>query len=160
MTPDLGTTRAIYASIRDAILGFVPEGATPGVATEDVLTGGLYIVQPPDNAVAPYGTIRLQNRNTSGEHQGERDSMDLEVLLWGLASEEQYDLEDLGDRVDEALLRFRLNSSGVIFGRGRQRDSLPRGTNPTDHNVVGLRLLFPLAVWPQYLTRYAQGATP
>lgn len=150
------TTEAVYDTIRTRLFGFDREGggATP-VPLSSALTGGLYIVQPPDNVVYPYGVMRLQGRETSGDYNGDRETMECEVLLFDRHRGDQMTLENIADWCDEALLRYKNVANGLMFTRSRQRDSLPPGINPTDHEVVGIRLVYPFVVWPQYLTQYA-----
>ena len=150
------TTEALYKALRTQILDFVAEGSpTPDTLATSLTGQGIYAVQGPDEVTYPYGVMRLQNRRTSGEYNGERETVDLELLLFHRPRNEQYPLEGLADIADEAMLRYVDNSAGLVFSRERQRDTLPAGTGPADREVVAIRCLYPLTIWPQYLTQYA-----
>jgi hypothetical protein len=148
------TTQALYASLRTKLLDFIPEGgATPDSLGQNLT--GIYIVQGPDTVSYPYGIMRLQARQTTGEYNSERETLDLELLLYHRPRSQQYVVEGYADIADQALLRYRDTTSGLVFARERQRDTLPQGTGVGDREVVGVRLLFPLVVWPVWLTQYA-----
>ena len=148
------TTEALYTSLRTALLAFQPAGGATPESLGALLTG-LWVVQGPDNVSYPYGIMRLQSRQSSGEYSGDRETVGLELTLYDRPRKQQYAVEGYADVAEQALLRYRDVTSGLVFARERQRDTLPQGTGPADREVVGVRLVFPLVVWPVWLTQYA-----
>jgi hypothetical protein len=151
----VATTTSTYASLRDKLLAFVPEGGGAPDTLQQRLTGGLWILQPKDTVSYPYGVMRLQDRETDGDYNGDRETLALELQLFGRNRAQQMAIEAMADTADEALLRFKDVTGGLMFSRSRQRDSIPAGSNPTDHEVVAVRMLYPLVAWPGFLTKYA-----
>lgn len=146
------STAALYQAVRSRILIFVPFN---GTALSTVLGERLWIVQAPDDAAFPYGTMRFINTNALGEYNGDKLVMDLEVMLYDTPRSHQAALEGYADIADQSLLRWSDASSGLIFTRERSRYSLPVFPPPADREVCGVRLVYPLSVWPTFITQYA-----
>ena len=149
----------LHTQIRNQLLTFVPKGggstlntALGGVGTND---GRLYKSQAPDTVAYPFGVMRMINRLTGGEYNGEREAFDLEIMLFGRPRSQGKTIEDAADLFDQAMLRYRDGSSGAIFSRSRQRDTMPAPVDPADREVVQIRLAYSCKAWPLYLTKYS-----
>jgi hypothetical protein len=149
----------LHTQIRNQLLTFAPKGGGPtlntqlgGSATNE---GRLYKSQAPDTVLYPFGVMRMINRLTSGEYNGERESFDLEIMLFGRPRTQGKTIEDAADVFDQAMLRYRDGSSGIIFSRSRQRDTMPQPVDPADREVVQIRLAYACKTWPLYLTKYS-----
>lgn len=126
-----------------------------GTAPSSGSDGKLYKVQAPDNATYPYGVMRLMNRRTSGDI-AEREVAELEVMLFGRPRSQQATMEGAADACDEALLpRYVDASSGVVACTGRTRNTMPVFAEPADREVVQIRLVYTLIVYPQNIAQYA-----
>jgi hypothetical protein len=163
------TTLGLEATLRQRLLTFEPLGGLGNVA--DVLgstaggagaDGKLFWDRAPDNidgrstgSTDPtmWGVLRLKNRRTSGDHF-DRETMELEVMLYGRPRSQRATLEGIADRMDMAMLRYRDASSGIIGAWGRSRHALPPFKEPAASDVVQIMLEYTLVVWPAYLTQY------
>lgn len=152
------STAALYALIRERLLGFQPRsGAMLSTVLDD-----LWIVQAPDDAAFPYGTLRFINTNADGATNGDRQTMDAELMLYAQPRSRLSALEGYADVADQAMLRWQayLPRVGIlpvslVFTRERSRYSLPPAPPPADREICGIRCVYPLVVWPSYLTQYA-----
>jgi hypothetical protein len=150
----------MHSQIRDQMLTFVPKG---GGATLNTTLGGtgtndgrLYKSQAPDTVNYPFGVMRLINRVTGGEYNGEREAFDVEIMLFGRPRSQGKTIEDLADQFDQAMLRYKDGSAlGLVFSRSRQRDTMPAPVDPADREVVQIRLAYSCKAWPLYLTKYS-----
>lgn len=155
------STELLYKALRTRLLGFTPTdpGATPGGATPDTLGDALgtrlFVVQAPDTVTYPYGIVRLQARQESGEYAGERETMELELLLYHRPRAKQYVLEGYADVADQAFLRYVDANGGLIFSGSRQRDTVPMNSLAADREVCAIRCVYDLIVWPEFLTQYS-----
>ena len=145
------STANIWRTVRSRILGYQPP---TGATLQTRLSGRLYYVQAPDNAPWPHGigTLRLPS---SGAYNSERLDGELELMLYDRPRSKAEALEDMADVADQAMLRYADGSSGLVFSRERRRDTLPAFLPPADREVVAIRLVFQLVVWPLYLTQHA-----
>jgi hypothetical protein len=112
----------------------------------------LFLVRAPDDAKFPYGTLRLEATN-DGMYHGMRLSAQCEIMLYGRPWTQQAQVEAAADLIEQGMHQFILNSDGLAFCHGKQRQSLPPGPDPADSEVCSVRLVFELAIWPAYLTR-------
>ena len=149
----------LHTQIRNQLLTFAPRGGGAtlntqlgGVATND---GRLYKSQAPDTVLYPFGVMRLINRHTGGEYNGERESFDVEIMLFGRPRSQGKTIEDMADVFDQAMLRYRDGSSGILFSRSRQRDTVPQPMDSADREVVQIRLAYSGKAWPLFLTKYS-----
>jgi hypothetical protein len=154
------STDNLHTQIRNQLLTFVPKAGGQtlnqrlgGTGSND---GRLYKSQAPDTVVYPFGVMRLINQLTLGEYGSEREAMDLEIMLFGRPRSQGLTIEDIADLCDQAMLRYVDSSSGLVFSRSRQRDTMPQPVDPADREVVQIRLAYPLKVWPQYLTQWTE----
>ncbi len=148
------TTEALYKALRTRLLTFQALGSPTPDTLGDSLSN-LYIVQGPDDVTFPYGIMRLQARQRPGEYAGEREAMDLELLLYDRPRAQQYVVEGYADIADQALLRYKDRTAGLFFSGSSERDTIPMNTQVSDREVVGVRCVYALIVWPQFLTRYS-----
>jgi hypothetical protein len=151
------STRDIVTAIRTRLLDFSPTGGGADLGT--LLGDRLYYGQAPAaGSVAPlfpYGVYRLTNRLETDGFAGMRETGDVEVLLFGRPRSTQWDVEACADLADQALLAWHHTTTGLHFSRFRTRDTLPPAPDPMDREVVLIRLLFPVVLWPTYRTQYA-----
>lgn len=149
----------MHSQIRDQVLTFAPKG---GGATLNTTLGGtgtndgrLYKSQAPDTVLYPFAVMRLINRLSGGEYNGDREAFDVEIMLFGRPRSQGKTIEDAADVFDQALLRYRDSGSGLVFSRSRQRDTMPAPVDPADREVVQIRLAYQCKAWPLYLTKYS-----
>lgn len=159
---DSNTSEGVKRALRNRILDFQPldeNGAPVGAPLRAAFGGGtnarFYLDRAPDNAAFPNAIARLMNQGRPGTYNGERIRADLEIMLFARDKSQAADLEAIADVIDQSMLRMRDNSSGLMFSRGGERDTLPPAAEPEARGVVQIRLVYPLAIWPRYLTRYA-----
>jgi hypothetical protein len=108
-----------------------------------------------DNTPFPSGILRLINQHRDGAYNGERITADLEIMLYERNAVNAAALEADADVIEQAFLRYKDRTSGLIFSRQGRRDTLPPSVEPESRGMVQIRLVFPLVIWPRYLTRYA-----
>jgi hypothetical protein len=152
------STDGLFTQLRTHVLSYIPLTGTTlmqRLGTGTLASSRLWKDAPPDTAAYPYGVMRLLNQLTSGEYNGERERIDFEIMLFARPRAQAVALEDMADLIDQAMLRYRDASSGLSFSRSRQRDTLPPPTSPADREVVQIRLVYPLVVWPRYLTQWS-----
>jgi len=148
------TTEALYKALRTRLLTFQALGSPTPDTLGDSLTS-LWVVQGPDTAAYPYGIMRLQARQRPGEYAGEREAMDLELLLYDRPRKQQYVVEGYADIADQALLRYADSSAGLFFSGSSERDTIPMNTQVSDREVVAVRCVYHVVTWPQFLTQYS-----
>lgn len=151
------STYDLLALIRTRLLDFTP---TSGDDLGTRLGQRLYYEQAPAaGSVAPkypYGIYRLTNRLETDGFAGMRETGDLEVQLYGRPRGTALAVvEGCADVIDQALLDWNGITDGIVFSRFRLRDTLPVPPDPMDREVVTVRLLFPVVLWPTYRTDYA-----
>jgi hypothetical protein len=158
-TLDTSGTAALLKGLQQWLLAFVPKDVPADTLATRL--NGIYQVQVPDNAPFPYGVLRLDNNVSHGAYNADRLTADLELQLYDRPREKLANLERSADVADMALLRFTTGSTppgvGVVFGRDRTRNTLPPFPAPADREVCAIRLVFPLTIWPAYLTQYHAG---
>jgi hypothetical protein len=164
------STTGLEAVLRSRLLNFSPLGNGTTVAQEIGSTasgagvdGTLYWDRAPDNIdqlmadqelPLRWGVLRLKNRRLGGDH-GERDLMELEVMLYARPRSQKAAMEGIADRMDQAMLRYSDRTSGLVGTfPGRSRTTLPPFKEPADGDVVQIMLEYTLVVWPAYLTQY------
>jgi hypothetical protein len=147
------STTALLTTIRTRLLDFVPAdgGATLGTR----LGNRLYETQAPADTLSPYGVYRLMNRIETDGFAGMRETGDVEVMLFTRPRSEAATLDAAADVADQALLSWAQVTDGITFARFRTRDMLPPAPDPWDRELVVVRLVFPVVVWPTYRTQYA-----
>lgn len=158
------STAGLLASLRSRLLDFSRlEGETLAEILGSTDTGSgsdgkLYIVQAPDNVttVSPsrWGVMALKNRRTGGTEQSARDLIELEVMLFARPRSQQAAMEEAADACDEAMLRYQNLDADLVGNWGRLRNTLPVMTEPADREVVQIRLMYTLVVYPDHLTQY------
>ena len=145
------STANIWRTVRSRILGYQPPS---GATLQTRLGGRFYMVQAPDDADWPHAIGRL-TLPSSGAYNGERLEGELELQIYDRPRSKAEALEDMADVADQAMLRYADATSGLIFSRERRRDTLPAFLPPADREVVAIRLVYQLVVWPLYLTQHA-----
>lgn len=153
---DTGSTSALYTTIRRALLEYrgLDETQVADVLGAEPATR-FFITRAPDDTPFPYGTMRLESTN-DGKYHGMRLESLLEVQLYAKPWTQGDSIEGTADLIEEAMYGFLINSDGLAFCHGKQRATLPAGTDPADSEVYTVRLVFSLAIWPAYLTRLTQ----
>jgi hypothetical protein len=159
------STAGLLATLRDRLLNFdrlagdtlaTILGTSAGAGSG----GKLFIVQAPDNVTDPanapsrWGVMALKNRRTGGTEQSARDMIDLEVMLFARPRSQQAAMEEAADACDEAMLRYQNLDADLVGNWGRLRNTLPVMTEPADREVVQIRLMYTLVVYPDHLTQY------
>jgi hypothetical protein len=145
------STKAVYKVLRDHLLSFAPNGGGQTLTTR--LGGRLYVVRPPDEADYPYGLLRL-----FGWGGLLRRTVNLEVVLYFRPVTQAQAAEDAMDVVDQAMLMLSSgtgNNPVYRTGTGGQRDTLPPAPDVVDKELVVVRSVYPLIVWPSMLTQYS-----
>jgi hypothetical protein len=160
------STAGLLASLRTRLLTFE---RLEGESLADILgttengagiDGKLYLVQAPDNITKPenspsrWGVMRIKNRRTGGTEQSARDLIELEVMLFARPRSQQAAMEEAADACDEAMLRYQNLDADLVGNWGRLRNTLPVMTEPADREVVQIRLMYTLVVYPDHLTQY------
>lgn len=146
------STVELYARLRTLLLEYVgPTGDRLG----DYLPGErLYVWAPPEPTAFPYATLRLA-RSTSTGFNGYREDAELEIQMIG-RPESQLPLVESGmDLVDQCLTSLTDTAAGLVVGRSRTRQTVPRFTEPADDAVVAVQATYTLFLWPQVLTTRA-----
>lgn len=156
---DTASTPAIVDAVRARVLDFVPVAPSP-LAGGSLRSRGFKLYASgavPDAAgwSGAYGILRPMNLLTSAA--GLRVAGDLELMLlarprnpWGAQ------LEVYADAVDQAMHNVgstdAAGTRGLFFTRGRSRDTLPPFPDPADREVVQVRLVYGVVVYPRSLT--------
>ena len=152
------STDALFTMLRTKLLSFAPlAGATlmTRLGGTTLNNARLWKDNIPDNAAYPLGVMRIINRASSGQYNGERETFNLEIMLYGRPRSQAVAIEDAADVCDQAMLRYSDSTSGLMFSRERQRDTLPAFADPADREVVQVRLVYSAVVWPRMLTQYS-----
>lgn len=150
------TTDLLETQLRNKLLDFVPLSGATLRARLGGGNGRLWKDGAPDNAAYPFGVMRLINRLSRGEYNSERETFDLELMLYGRPRTNAAAVEDAADVADQAMLRYKDASGGALtFSRARQRDTLPAFADPADREVVQVRLVYGLVVWSVLFTQYS-----
>lgn len=162
------STTALELALRTRLLTFTAmDGATLAdtlgtTATGAGSIGALFWEKAPDKMLGPdglplkrWGIARLANRRSRGDGQ-DGELAELEVMLFARPRSEKATLEACADCCDQAMLRYADTSSGVIGCWGKTRSTLPPLVSPADTEVVQIRLVYTLVLWPAYLTQYSQ----
>lgn len=143
------STAAIYETLRTRALGFTPaSGALAGRSVGQTLAQRFYNGAAPDAATYPYAIARIINRASAVDGNPERDEFDFEVMVYDRPRTNQVRAEGVADLLDAAFLRYVDPSSGLLFARSRQRDTLPQGAGDAEREVVQVRLLYSFTAWP------------
>jgi len=147
------TTTDLYGLLRDDARAFVDaNGDSLASLAIPVYIGTA--PQAPDWS-KPYVVCRIFNRITTGDTHGQREEASLELQAFGRPRGTQaLPVEQVGDILDGWLLQYRNAKAGLVFSKGRQRDTLPTFADPADREVYQIRILAALVVWPQLLTQY------
>jgi hypothetical protein len=151
---DTSSTAAIYGAFKTRITGFAPVAPLIGgtLASRNVhwYSGGW----APDTAPYPYVLARFMNGDSSTFML--RTPVDLELLLYARPRAQAEALENIADVIDQAMKQFTsrdlTGSGGLAFSRGRRRDTLPPFSSPADRELVAIRMVFSLVLYPQFLT--------
>ena len=154
------TTTDLYGLLRTDALAFAD-------ANGDSLTSlavPFYQITGPSELdwTKPYVVARLMNRITGGESHGQREVASLELQAFGRPRGVMAQrVEQVVDILDGWLLQYRNATAGLVFSKGRSRDTLPPFADPADREVYQIRIVASLVVWPQLLTQYlSSGVAP
>lgn len=147
------STLAVVQAIRTQLYNFQQSGTN---SVSSSLGTRLYVNQPPDNVTFPYAVMRLVNQISNTEYRGDRQTASVEIMIYDRPRSNTSRAEGVADNIDGAMTRLRLqDADGIMFGRSRLRDTIPPMTDPADREVVAIRLLYDIAMWPQFLTQYS-----
>ena len=157
MAMDTATTTAIVDGLRARLLDFVPVAPLTGGTLRSRGFKVYAVGAVPDVAgwTGAYAILRLMNLVTSTA--GLRVRGDLELMLlarprnpWGAQ------LEVYADVIDQALhqvaWRDAAGTRGLAFTGERSRDTLPPFPDPVDREVVQVRIVQGLTLYPRALT--------
>ena len=148
------STEAIIVLIRARLLTFAPMGGGSTLAT--LLGSRLYHEQAPADATYPYAVFRLLNRVESDGFSGMRESGDVEILFLDKPRVNEFAAHAAADVADQAMLDWNDVTAGIAFSRFRARDTLPPANmSPMDRDLIIVRCLYPVVLWPTYRTQYA-----
>lgn len=155
VAPDTRSTANVYATLRRALLEYVDP--ITGHALPDLLKGPhVYVTMVPEDAPSfPYITIRLTLASDTGTNSY-RQTGTLSVDVIGKPSRQAVLVEDVADVCDAVLVGYTEPGSGLVLGRGRTRETLPRFTDPADKDIVGVTLSYSLILWPRVSTDRAR----
>lgn len=143
----------LYARIRRLLLDYVGPDEADRLA--DYLDGErVYVWAPPEPAPFPYLTLRLMRTGTPG-FNGYREDAELEVQCIGRPESQLPLVESAMDLVDQCLTGLTDAAAGLVVGRQRTRQTVPRFTEPADDAVVAVQATYTLFLWPQVLTTRA-----
>lgn len=158
-------TAAYQEVVRTRLLDFQP--ASGGSTLRTRLGGGatarLYVDVAPDAPTYPYAVLRLRDRNeVAGFHAlGERVDVELDLFHRprgkgaGETVTRTAALDAIADLCDEAMRAFRDVSDGWVWFAGQRRRTKPEpDIDPLDRELVFIRLVYPLGLWPSNKTRY------
>jgi hypothetical protein len=148
MTTD--STKAIWALIRTRLLTYVPP---TGSTLTTTLGGRLYLTAAPDDAVFPYAVATLTRLQTPG-YSGFRETWQVELQCYGSPRSTQWTIEGVADVADQAMLTWEDRTDGVAFGGYRSRWTLPPFPDPADRELVRVRCLYEVGVWPDLFTQH------
>jgi hypothetical protein len=152
----VSSTRAtidLYGLLRDSALAFVDANGDSLTSLSVPFYCGTAPAEP--SWAQPYVVCRLFSRLTSGESHGQRETASLELQVFGRPRGTQAPaVEQVGDILDGWLLQYRSAVAGLVFSKGRSRDTLPTFADPADREVYQIRIVASLVVWPQLLTQY------
>lgn len=149
-TPATGSTVAIYASIRKALLDYV----TPGGARLQDYVGDpprVWVGSQPEPPVFPYLTLLL-DRTSDASYNGYRETAVLEVQAIGKPESQRPLVETAMDIVDQCLTAYTQTGDGLIVIRSRTRQTVPMFTDPAEAATVGVVAQYVLYLWPSVLT--------
>lgn len=143
------STTEVVKTLRRALLDFTNHG---GFSARDYLGERVFNGRAPDSGLKfPYAVVRLQTSNAGNNH-GIRLNGELEVLVHGRPWAQQEIVELACDLFDQAMLTLVVNEGqGFIFCHGMQRFVMPVAGAPVDSEVITIRLVYTLTIWPQYL---------
>jgi hypothetical protein len=147
------STAALIQQVRTKLLNFAPAGGGQTLTTR--LGGRLYIGQAPENPAFPHGVMRFINTVKGGAYNGDRVSGDIELMLYGNTVAQAQSLEDAADVAEQALLRYKDATGGLVFSRESIRDSVSPPSDPAMAAFISVRCLFAVKAWPTYITQYA-----
>ena len=143
------TTKQIVALLLARFKNYVPPtGSKLSVALTEI-----YVTQAPDNAVFPYGVMSLTRQQTAG-FSGFRETWQVELQLYGSPRSEQWVVEGAADVADQAMLTWEDRTDGVVFGGYRSRWTLPVFPDAADRELVRVRCLYEVGVWPDLFTQH------
>jgi hypothetical protein len=157
---DTTSLAAVYKGLRAHLLTFAPLGGGPTLA--DLLgtlpgagaAGKLYAGAPQEGVTYPYGVLRFAGLSGHGAHRGNRRQGDLETMLYHRPRSMALALEDAADVYEQAMREFADATGGLVFSRAQHRDTVPPFQDPADRELVMVRLVHDVVIWPQFLTQY------
>lgn len=159
------STTGIETTLRTQLLGHV--SLTDEQTLADVLgrqatgngsDGVLFWDVAPDNitkTIPRWGVLRLQNRRADGSDGQDAETAELEVMLFGRGRQFKATIERCADMCDEAMLRFDDRTTDLVHCWNRLRSTLPPFSAPADTEVVQIRTVYSLRLYPENLTQYS-----
>lgn len=147
------TTTAVYNLVRGRVADFT-DGATTlaslGVGTR------VYFDGAPDNAALPFLLLRVINFQTTEEFgDGIRATCDIEVMVFDAPRGQIVRARSIADHVMGALNQWHYAAAGAGFLKvtGTRAETLPKGTEDVNKDIVQVWLTFSAVLWSQMLAR-------
>ncbi len=139
------STKAILGTIRARLVAFVPlTGTALGSAR-------VYANGPLEGAAFPYIVLRLVNQIPDGL----RMTADLEAVVFHRPRSKAAEAEDMADVFSGAMLQWvDREGQGLIAVLDWLRDSVAPFSEPADRELVQVRMIYSLLLYPEYLTQY------
>lgn len=151
-----GSTTEVVNALRRALLDYTNDA---GGSARDTLAERFWDGRARDRTVFPYAVCRLNTRN-EGRYHGMRLDGALEIQVFGKPWAQQQSVNAVCDLFDQAMRCLVLQLHGLIICHGFQRDELPEGYGLVDADIVTVRLLYTLAIWPDFLTSLTRVLPP
>lgn len=144
------TSKLVITAIRTRLWTHVPLGGEGALSTR--LTG-LHTVQAPDNATYRYAVLTCMRGDSAG-YSGFREDWHVEVQFYGRPRSAHWLVEADADVADQAMRTWEDRSNGIQLAGYRSRWTLPPEPTPGDRELVRVRCLYEVAVWPELFTQY------
>lgn len=141
------STNAMLDQIRTRLLSF----STNALST--ALGGRLWLDAAPDQAVFPYGVMRVVDNTQSTEYDANRYVIQLELMIYGNKRSQAAAVEDAADYADQAMNDYVDAASGIMWARNRTRATTPATDDPAYRETASVRLVYELVVYPLYLNQ-------
>ena len=144
------TTKAIISAIRSRLLTHVPLG---GEGTLQSRLTALHTTQAPDDADYRYAVLNVSRADSLG-FSGFREDWNVEVQFFGRPRSQQWLVEGDADVADQAMRAWEKRTDGIWLAGYRSRQTLPVLNDAANRELVRVRCVYEVAVWPELFTQY------
>lgn len=151
MPPGTDYTDALYDAIRIRMLTFQP--ADGGTTLAERLSGGLSLEVPPDDSPSPYVVIRFVDLRHRRGQRG-RLTAECEAQFFHSPRSKTRELQRIADVADQAMFDWEYSSGGLIVCTGYRRQTLPAFSESADPEMIRVRTIYDLVIYPAFLTQY------